>query len=285
MNVNKIVVNGETLIDLTESTIDPSNVLQGCIGFNAKGERFVGEYVPTSDSEEKESGEFLESGTFTVPAGVTSIEVHLVGGGAGGPTAPNGVYGDSSEIAVFGYIGGGSGYTKTVTLEVVPGETLDVTVGDGGAKGEDGEASTIKRGSTILAQADGGKTSGDGGSGGGAAGYKYLAGTQGPIIVSGVSGGNDGNDGKSYRNSKVVVSLGGVGQGYTTRDFGEATGWKRCTGGAGSNAANDNKTDKEANSGNGGNAPDVSNIGADGTIETQATAGSSGIVLIRWAAA
>lgn len=271
-------------LDISDSTITPETVLKGYKGYDATGKPFVGTYVPTGGDSETtyEVEEILTSGTFTVPAGVTSIDVHLVGGGAGGPTTPNGVYGKTDTIIDEGYIGGGSGYTKTVTLDVVSGETLDVTVGNGGAAGADGEASIIKRGSTILAQADGGKTDGSGGSGGGAAGYVYAAGTQGFLVVAGGSGGTDGNDGKTIYSTAATFSLGGSGQGSTTRDFGESTGTLRCKGGAGSNVGG---TSVQANSGNGGNAPKQKSTGGQTSIETQATAGSSGIVLIRWAAA
>lgn len=300
MNVNKIVVNGETLIDLTESTISPETILKGYIGFNAKGEKIVGTYEGTSTPDtpdtpetpdtpdEYTSSEFLESGTFTVPNGVSKIEVHLVGGGAGGSTVKNGTYTgtDTSAIVLEGYMGGGSGYTKTVTLDVVSGESLDVAVGNGGAAGADGEASIIKRGSTVLAQADGGKTDGSGGSGGGAANFYYNRDFS-FVFASGNAGGTDGNDGAallSESQNGVINSASGKGQGYTTRDFGESTGTLRCQGGAGSNYEAADKTAAVANSGNGGNAPILEESTTE-KIETQATAGSSGIVLIRWAAA
>lgn len=303
MNVNKIVVNGETLIDLTECTISPETVLKGYVGINAKGEIFVGTYEGTSTPDtpdtpdipdEYTSSEFLESGTFIVPNGVSKIEVHLVGGGAGGSTVKNGTYAgnDINSIVVEGYMGGGSGYTKTVTLDVVSGESLDVAVGNGGAAGVNGEASIIKRGSAILAQADGGKTDGSGGSGGGAANYYFNKGSHFQYSEDSNAGGTDGNDGASLEDGSFagnIKSTGGSGQGYTTRDFGEETGTLRCQGGAGSNYKTNDKTAAVANSGNGGNAPilETPSIGdfTNEKIKTQATAGSSGIVLIRWAAA
>lgn len=292
-------------VDLTKCTISPETVLKGYVGINAKGEIFVGTYegTPTPDIPDTPdtpdtpdgytSSEFLESGTFTVPNGVSKIEVHLVGGGAGGSTVKNGTYTgtDLNAIMVEGYMGGGSGYTKTVTLDVVSGELLDVSVGNGGAAGADGEASIIKRGSTVLAQADGGKTDGSGGSGGGAANVYYNR-DFGFVFAHGNAGGTDGSDGATLiieSQNGVINSASGKGQGYTTRDFGEATGTLRCQGGAGSNYETTDKTAAVANSGNGGNAPilETPSLSNPPTakIETQATAGSSGIVLIRWAAA
>lgn len=75
---------------------------------------------------------FTSSGPFTVPAGVTSITVELVG--AGGNGASNGGGG-----------GGGGGYARG-TYTVNPGATLSIVVGDGGS-----ELATIVGGLGILA--------------------------------------------------------------------------------------------------------------------------------------
>ncbi|MFM9083775.1 MAG: hypothetical protein ACKOQ7_07860, partial [Actinomycetota bacterium] len=61
--------------------------------------------------------------TWTVPAGVTSIELHLIGAGGGG--------GLQNKGGSFGTIGGGGGYA-TGTLGVSPGDQLSVIVGKGG---------------------------------------------------------------------------------------------------------------------------------------------------------
>ena len=63
------------------------------------------------------------STTWTVPAGVTSVDVLVVGGGGGGQ----------------GYGGGGGGgeVLEVANYAVTPGSSLPVTVGDGGAGGPD----------------------------------------------------------------------------------------------------------------------------------------------------
>ena len=48
MAIKKVVHKGDVLIDLSESTIAPENVLAGEIGFNSKGERFEGTMLPGS---------------------------------------------------------------------------------------------------------------------------------------------------------------------------------------------------------------------------------------------
>lgn len=46
MPVSKVVLGGETLIDLTADTITPDKLLLGVTAHNAKGELIVGTLVP-----------------------------------------------------------------------------------------------------------------------------------------------------------------------------------------------------------------------------------------------
>ena len=46
---NKVVVNGETLIDLTTITVTPDKVLKGVTFINSKGEIKTGTYVPPTN--------------------------------------------------------------------------------------------------------------------------------------------------------------------------------------------------------------------------------------------
>ncbi len=72
---------------------------------------------------------FNQPGTFsyTVPAGVPSLTVTVVGGGGGG--------GGAFGATVGGGGGGGSGGATTSTLPVSPGDVCTVSVGTGGAGG------------------------------------------------------------------------------------------------------------------------------------------------------
>lgn len=72
--------------------------------------------------------------TYTVPAGVTSINVKMWGGGGGGG-APGGW--------TYGYAGGGGGYTSG-TIAVTPGQVLTVMVGAGGVSGVLGNQSATE---------------------------------------------------------------------------------------------------------------------------------------------
>lgn len=120
----------------------------------------------------------FENQGFIVPAGVTSIMVELWGGGgAGGPGGSGGSI--ETCILVFcttesyrGGHGGGGGagaYIRTV-IAVTPGEMLSIQLGAGGQSttvcgesGGAGGATLVKRGATVLAEANGG----NGGMGGG----------------------------------------------------------------------------------------------------------------------
>ena len=48
MAVNKVEVNGETKLDLTQDTVTPENLLSGVTAHNAAGERIVGAVAPVS---------------------------------------------------------------------------------------------------------------------------------------------------------------------------------------------------------------------------------------------
>ena len=75
---------------------------------------------------------FNSSGTYTVPAGVTSIQVYLWGGGgagAGTNTAPSCFHNGG---------GGGGGACVLTTIGVTPGDVYTVTVGAGGVPNSTG---------------------------------------------------------------------------------------------------------------------------------------------------
>lgn len=141
---------------------------------------------------------FTSSGTFTIPAGVTTVKVTVTaGGGAGGA----GSSGSNSGG------GGGSGSTSIKWLSgLTPGNTLTVTVGTGGAgaanaAGGNGTASSVASGTqtitTISTNFGSGSPQGAPAIAGGNGG---AAGTGGDLNLGGTVGG-----------STEVVGFGGTG--------------------------------------------------------------------------
>ncbi len=217
---------------------------------------------------------FTNSTMWIVPSGITSIQAHLVGGGSSGGRGSSS-YSGQDEYRTAGY-GGGSGYTNTATISVTPGETLIIEVGAGGASTTSslpGGASTIKRGATVIAQANGGNYV-NGGSGGGGPGQYVIIYKGTPIEY------NPGNGGVNGSNGNPGVSVGGTGQGTTTKDWGEAGGTLRASGGMGGDALNaitSNAGTGQPNTGDGGGGGNH----YGGSFQNGG-AGGSGIVLIRW---
>lgn len=266
-----------------------------------------------------ESGEivFTESTVWTVPDGVSVVDIFCVGGGGGG----GGTY--DREITSTGRIteriggGGGGGYTATeLSVSVTTGEQITVVIGSGGKQGtgywyydgttgngtltdggSGGTTSVIDADDNILCSAAGGSggkkapstntsananvcggAGGDGGSGGGAGQGLY---SNSGYINNGGYGGVDGADGGStLASSGGTLASGGSGQGTTTRAFGEDTGTLYSRGGDGYDGYGVIATDYP-DSGFGG-------LGSD--FKTDVTPyylygdGADGIVIIRWKA-
>jgi hypothetical protein len=141
---------------------------------------------------------FTTSGTFVVPAGVTNVAIQVVG--AGGDGGGNGGGG-----------GGGGGYAVGA-YTVVPGSTLNITVGTHGIDATAGTTSV-----DALISASGGENGGSGGtfSPGGAPGV----GMGGAVNRTGGAGGNGtwtyfGGGGGGAAGSTSNGSIGGSTPAY-----------------------------------------------------------------------
>ena len=215
---------------------------------------------------------FTSSGTFTVPAGVTSITAELVG--AGGNGGFNGGGG-----------GGGGGYARG-TFTVSPGTTISIVVGDGGS-----ELGTIMGGFGILAGAGlngttvpnpniggggaggaglGGSVNRTGGTGGGGY-YTYFGGGGGGAAGYTANGGNGGN---TIAWTGICLTPGGtagIGGGAPGGDGGKGAGFTdvNCT-------VSDPGADGVAYGGGGG--------GGNG-IGSPVGIGGGGVCIISWAGA
>lgn len=222
---------------------------------------------------------FTYSGTFTVPTGVRSIDVFIVGGGGGGS------YGGTSASSSTGGSGGGGGYTNTIrAISVTPGQTFNVVVGSGGAGG----TSPASGGNTsfgtynVAGGANGGTRAG--GSGGGSGTSKAWSSPAG-------AGGSDGGNGG------LAHFIGGTGQGFTTRSFGESGGTLYSGGGGGGGEGYNPGTSRGlGGAGGGGNGSDRYNGGSAGAANTGGGGGGgyygdgggsgfnggAGICIVRW---
>lgn len=177
---------------------------------------------------------FTSSGTFTIPANVTSVKVTVIGaGGAGG----------GSTVATSGGGGGSGGNTIKYLTGLTPGNTLAVTVGTGGtgvsgAGGNAGGNSTVASGTqtitSIIANGGGGGSVaagvgvGGGGAAAGSGGDENNAGTPGALGIASISIGGGG-----------APSIRGGG-GQATGNAGGNTGTSPGSGGGGSGAGGTN---------------------------------------------
>ncbi|WP_157963222.1 T9SS type A sorting domain-containing protein [Algoriphagus litoralis] len=155
---------------------------------------------------------YYTTGTFYVPAGVSSITVEIWGGGGGGASRSTNGRGGG---------GGGGAYTRSI-ISVSEGETIYINVGVGGAPNSSGGDSWIARTTNvadaiILAKGgNGGQTNTQNGGNGG-----LSTNGIGAILYSGgngstrTSGSNGGGGGASAGTSNSATNLGNTNLGGT----------------------------------------------------------------------
>ena len=198
---------------------------------------------------------FLTSGTFTVPSGVTSINVECWGAGAGGNNNIN-------------RGGGGGAFAGINAYGVTPGTSYTITVGTGAAPGtgDDGQNSSFD----LLVVAAGGNGP-DGGS---------IAGSTGPIKFAGGNGGlSTGNGGAGGGGSAGAGGAGGDGNNNTNGN-GVAGGFPGIPG-SGSSGAAGGDGGQNNNDGVTGNSPGGGG-GEKGEHGGQSGGGGNGLVIITW---
>lgn len=202
---------------------------------------YSGDYVIRDDGVV----ELLTSGTivFLEPK---VIDVFMVGGGGmGGYCAKTD---GSSYHSANG--GGGGGYTRTIKRIAAQG-SYQITVGEGSTTpSTDGGTSAW---GTIFV-VPGGKSARNTATAptsSGGAGWAGGSGSGGGVISNSDygAGGSDGSDGE--QGIYGVAVSGGVGQGFTTREFGEATG-KLYAGGGGGGSVGSYRKDMTGGSGGSG---------------------------------
>jgi len=204
-----------------------------------------------SNSAWGETQTFTASGSFTVPAGVTSITVQCWGAGGGGSTIKaNGKGGG----------GGGGGAYSSSEIAISPG-TYPVVVGAGGNPNSNGENSSFNSTFVVAAGGKGGaydsETAGVGGSssigdtkhaGGNGANGNWWGSNSGGGGGSAGSTGNGGNASGTSAGNGTNLNGGNGGTGVSGSQDGN-TG--NTYGGGGSGAVTNNKTNR--NGGNGAN--------------------------------
>ena len=245
---------------------------------------------------------FTSSGTFTVPAEVSSIDIFCVGGGgAGGGADDDFKYHEYDDV--YGYYsgaggGGAGGYTATkLKYAVTPGQTFTVTIGAGAPK----DNFRYSNNSYYFNYYDGYDTSfgsvltakgGESGSAGNFDAAGGSGGSGGGCILSDWDDGlqkitNGGSDGSSAGiDSPYIGSTAAAGQGTTTRAFGESGGTLYAGGGGAIGYYG------SSNAGAGGGGSANTGGGSNGRLryysysaETYTFGGSgggSGVCIVRW---
>jgi len=194
------------------------------------------------------------TGTWSVPAGVTTATMQCWGAGGGG-----------GIVTIRGGGGGGGGFAATANISVTPGGTVYYSVGAGGPHQTSGNESWINAtsgappfpssSSTVGCRAGGGTGGTDNGSGGpGGAGLAYSGGAaysggSGYTAIGSAAGGG-GGAGSSGAGGSGTSSAGGTAG---TPD-----------GGAGGFS---NTTNPSQPGGGGGSNSTSAETGADGQIE------------------
>lgn len=228
----------------------------------------------------------LSDGTLTItdPGRCKGIiDLYLLGGGGGG-SENTATYTANAGTMYYGGGGGGGGYATNVmdgSIQLEEGAEVKVTIGRGGNPGSTAaQAGTTKAviGETTYS-AEGGyrsnsRNGGKGGSGGGGGGV---------FADAGGAGGTNGGNGKGKSNSAWnVSSSGGTGSGDSTLPFEEENDIPYGCGGGGGGAYY-TATGLHGDAGSNGGATANRGMGGKGKTQcgSEATAGGSGIVIIR----
>lgn len=252
----------------------------------------------------KSSGTIVieQSTTLVVPTLFPPVDLFAVGGGASG-----GIVQASGNFKCAS--GGAGGYTSTVLGVDLSGKKIKVIIGAGGnpatilssdtngvKSGNSGGKTTVKHNDLEIISADGGyrgigsmnsATGPNGGSAGGGCGNNNSQ------TTADLSGGSDGSNGNNTKNPEQN----GIGQGTTTRAFGDLDGIL-CSAGGGAVYYNGTNLQVIGNGGleGGGNGRySTSRIdgyagtnygdgggAVAGALNSTSGAGHDGVVMIRW---
>lgn len=210
---------------------------------------------------------FTSSGTFTVPAGITSIRAQVYGAGGG-----------SSRNAP----GGTGGLGDAIITGLTPGATVSVTIGTGGnggsGTGAGSTGGTSSFGTYISATGGGGGTwnSSTGGQRGanGTATYSGVTARLGPnfgnLFANEGSGGNTGNP---------CAGVGGTGGGAGFSGGGGGGGFSASGGAGGASVLGNNGSSGGNGPGGAGGSPGGSGGSQSGSVAGNGGGGGGGVVI------
>lgn len=231
-------------------------LLPHTLGYKAIGILLLLLSLPFIGSAQRQT--FTSSGTFSVPAGVTSVYVECWGAGGGGSNVSRTVGG-----------GGGGGAYAAGWVPVVPGNVYNVVVGTGGTSGVNGTSSTFN-GTTIVAAGGSsaltnGSAAGQGGTITASVGTTKYAGGNGAAGAGSNAGGGGGGAGSLGNGNNALGATGGAARANNGG-----------AGGAGRSGTRGNGTAGSIYGGGGG--------GAYSTRARSRTggAGANGLVAVSW---
>ena len=263
-DVVKLYVDGE-LDNSSNGATTACRELQGDVPLTI-GSSASSEEAPAGEIEFTSAGQY----EFTVPAGVSSMNMVLVGGGGGGATST------TTSNGTSGGGGGGGALMWRNGLTVSAGDTLYITVGAAGQGGTmnvsanagnddatDGGDSYVRTGShtgTIVARAGGG------GAGPYNEGNTSILPVNGGVEYSSTYGGGGSNSGGGDG------GRGGRGQSGHQCGGGGGAGGYSGNGGSGSDGSNSNATAGTGGAGGGGGGSN-----STGTFDTIHGGGGVGI--------
>jgi hypothetical protein len=208
----------------------------------------VTSFFSVSQVSAQTSQTFTANGTFTVPAGVTSIKVECWGGGGAG----GGVIGANNSTRAGG---GGAGGTYTLATIIVTTNQLTINVGAGGvgvsqANGGNGGTSSVVSGVTTISAVGGagGRVGNPNGAGVAASvGVTYNGGA-GAAATGGNSGAGGGGAGSLGAGGDAVGATagaagspdGGIGASGRTNNTGNGNSATALSGGGGGGRSTNN---------------------------------------------
>lgn len=219
-----------------------------------------------TDSLQPRLARFTSSGSFTVPAGVTTVFVSGCAGGGGGGA------GGGGNQSFYGSAGAGGGAGQAAikqALTVTPGQSIAVNIGIAGSGGI-GDSSSGTAATSGGATSFGSLITLTGGGAGGNGTTVSSGGVSGALNSSGYPGGSAGGDGSATSAS----AMGGNGGSCA---FGGGGGGSRASASAGYSATSAYGFGGGGGGGGGhySSSPSTYNGGNGG-------AGAPGIIIVEW---